>query len=606
MYRSSLLLDSDSAARSASLGRIYQDLGFEQRALVHGWDSVNADPSNHSGHRFLADVYSALPGHEIARVSELLQAQLLQPRNITPVLPSLAETDLAILPGSGPTHPAFNEFNQLFSRNRLSIQGSTSLGAEGVAGEEVVLSGVWDRVSFSAGQFHYQTDGFRENADQSRDLYNLFVQVSLSPSTSVQGEVRSSELDRGDVLLRFDPGFFSPMRRQGEDLDSARLGAHHVFTPRSDLITFVMYGRTMSTSSDRPQLPPFFLPGRFDVGLDQRGWLGEGQHLYRADRVRLVTGMGHFQMISKEEVDVATGLPSPPFVLPIASTVSDTESRSTRVYAYAHIDGVPKTTFTLGASMDAFDDGSERSTDQFNPKAGVTWNPVATTTVRAAVFRTLQRSLVLFAPTIEPTQVAGFNQFFHGFDGERAWRRGVAVDQSLPSNVFAGLEWSRRNLDVPATIPGLGVVRNDWKEELARAYLYVTPHRSLAVTTEYLYEEFTREGTFGDLQIKELRSHRMPIGLAYFHPSGLRGRLKGTYVKQNGSFLSATGAVVRGQDDFAVVDGSVGYRLPNRHGLVTLEVQNLLDREFRFQETDPRRPQHRPGRLVLLRFTLTH
>ncbi len=210
----------------------------------------------------------------------------------------------------------------------------------------------------------------------------------------------------------------------------------------------------------------------------------------------------------------------------------------------------------------------------------------------------------MFAPTIEPTQIAGFNQFLFGFDGERAWRYGVAVDQSLPRNVFAGLEWSWRDLDVPATIPGVGVVRNDWKDELARAYLYVTPHRSLAVTTEYLYEEFKREGVFGDLQIKELRSHRVPVGLSYFHPSGLRGRLKGTYVKQDGSFLS-TGGVVRGQDDFVVVDGAVGYRLPNRYGLFTLEVQNLLDREFRFQETDPRRPQHRPGRLVLLRFTLT-
>ena len=556
VYRSSLLLDSDSAARSASLGRIYQDLGFEQRALVHGWRSVSADPSDHSGHRFLADVYSALPGHEVARVSELLQAQLLQPRNVTPALPSLAEIDLAILPGSGPTHPAFNEFNTLFGRDQLSIQGSTSLGGEGVVGDEVVLSGVWNRVSFSAGQFHYQTDGFRENADQNRNLYNLFVQVGLSPSTSVQGELRSSELDRGDLLLRFDPSAFYPMRRQSEDLDSARFGAHHAFTPRSHLITSVMYGRAMSSSRDRPELPPFFLPGRFDVAVGQRGWLGEGQHLYRTDRVRLVTGIGHFQATLNEEVDVAAGVPFPPFLLPIASTIGDSASRSTKAYAYAHIGGVTKTTVTLGASVDAFDDDSERSTNQFSPKVGVTWSPVATTTVRAAVFRTLQRSLVLFAPTIEPTQVAGFNQFFYGLDGERAWRYGVAIDQRLPRNVFAGLEWSLRNLDVPATIRGVGVVRKDWTDEFARAYLYATIHRSLAMTTEYLYQELTREGTFGDLQIEELRSHRVPVGLAYFHPSGLRARLKGTYIKQTGSFLTLTGPVVPGQSDFVVVDAS--------------------------------------------------
>ena len=45
VYRSRLQLDSDLAARSASLGRIYSDLGFQQLALVEGWKSVNTDPN---------------------------------------------------------------------------------------------------------------------------------------------------------------------------------------------------------------------------------------------------------------------------------------------------------------------------------------------------------------------------------------------------------------------------------------------------------------------------------------------------------------------------------------------------------------------------------
>jgi tetratricopeptide (TPR) repeat protein len=99
VYRSGLLLDQDLAARSASLGRIYRDLGFEQLALVEGWKSVNTDPGNYSAHRLLADSYAALPQHGIARVSELLQSQLL---NITPVQPELAESNLLILEGGWP------------------------------------------------------------------------------------------------------------------------------------------------------------------------------------------------------------------------------------------------------------------------------------------------------------------------------------------------------------------------------------------------------------------------------------------------------------------------------------------------------------------------
>ncbi|NOR06108.1 MAG: tetratricopeptide repeat protein, partial [Deltaproteobacteria bacterium] len=84
VYRSRLMLDEDLAARSASLGPIYNDLGFQQLAVLEGWKSVNADPANYSAHRFLADSYANLPRHGIARVSELLQSQLLQPINITP------------------------------------------------------------------------------------------------------------------------------------------------------------------------------------------------------------------------------------------------------------------------------------------------------------------------------------------------------------------------------------------------------------------------------------------------------------------------------------------------------------------------------------------
>ncbi|MBW2684210.1 MAG: FecR domain-containing protein, partial [Deltaproteobacteria bacterium] len=55
VYRSRLMLDSDLASRSSSLARIYNNLGFQQRGLVEGWNSVNSDPTNFSAHRFLAD-----------------------------------------------------------------------------------------------------------------------------------------------------------------------------------------------------------------------------------------------------------------------------------------------------------------------------------------------------------------------------------------------------------------------------------------------------------------------------------------------------------------------------------------------------------------------
>jgi hypothetical protein len=176
-----LLLDSDLAARSAAIARIYSDLGFQQLALVEGWKSVNIDPTNFSAHRFLADSYAVLPRHEIARVSELLQSQLLQPINITPIQPRLAESNLFLISAQGPGTVSFNEFNPLFNRNRVALQATGLGGMNDTWAGEGVVSGIYQKSSFSLGYTHFTTDGFRINNDQRDDIANAFVQQELSP-----------------------------------------------------------------------------------------------------------------------------------------------------------------------------------------------------------------------------------------------------------------------------------------------------------------------------------------------------------------------------------------------------------------------------------------
>ena len=86
-------------------------------------------------------------------------------------------------------------------------------------------------------------------------------------------------------------------------------------------------------------------------------------------------------------------------------------------------------------------------TNQFNPKFGLVWNPFPSTTVRAAVFRVLKRTLIT-DQTLEPTQVAGFNQFFDDINATKSWRYGVAIDQKFSLNVYGGVEFSKRDLTV--------------------------------------------------------------------------------------------------------------------------------------------------------------
>ncbi len=471
VYRSKLLLDQDLAARSVSLGRIYRDLGFEQLALVEGWKSVNTDPSNYSAHRLLADSYSALPRHEIARVSELLQSQLLQPINITPVQPSLAESNLLILEESGPSGLSFNEFNPLFIRNRLTLQPSGVFGSNNTLGDEVTQSGIWGKFSYSLGQFHFETDGFRENNDLTQDIYNVFAQANLSPSLSVQTEFRHRELEHGYLGFNFDLFDLNPITqlnfRRNVRTDTVRGGVHFAPASHSEFIASAIYA-----NGEDDQRLEFF-----EFHDKHRGYITEGQYLFRIPRFNIVTGGGYY------DVEVDNPLSTPPLF----------SVRHGNGYLYSYIRYPDQIAWTLGISFDSLDDERLGKFDQVNPKLGMIWNLTPNTTLRLAAFRMLKRTLIA-NQTIEPTQVAGFNQFFDDSNGTESRRYGIALDQKFSPNLYGGLEVSRRDLKTP--IRRIGTEILDQEEDLYRAYLDWAPHSSVAISWEYQMERFNTEGQF--------------------------------------------------------------------------------------------------------------
>lgn len=597
VYRSRELLGRDLASRSVGLGRIYDDLGFTQLALMEGWRSLTDDPSSDSAHRFLADAYSVLPRHEIARVSEILQSQLYQPLNLHPVPPELALGSSFILRGAGPTDPAFNEYNQLFERNRISLLASGLVGSNDTFGDQVQLSGLYGPLSVSLSQLHYETDGFRPNNDLKRDAYDVFAQLAIGPSTSVLAEFRYEDAKQGDLPLRFDPANFNPDIRQDEKTLSARLGFRHAFAPGSELIGTAAY-----LDAEFPTRDVF--PG-FDLHTDLKGWLAELQYAFQHRRLRLVTGAGYFDADREDSsTDATTGDP--------ITFETKEDIHHANVYVYTLLNWPDQVTWTLGVSGDFYDSTQAGfSRDQINPKVGVQWTPFPSTTVRAAFFRTLKRQLVS-NQTIEPTQVAGFNQFFDDVDGTDAWRYGIGIDQKLGSRAAIGAEFSARDLSLPfvdISNPETPVTdRADWNEKLVRAYAYWAPFSWMALTAEYFYESFDRDSAFpGPELFTELRTHRVPLGVAFFHPIGLTLRFRVTYINQEGQFVNIEdNSTTRGQDSFWVADASVSYRLPKRLGIITLEGRNLTNEKFRFQDTDPSSPIVTPERYILLRFTLAY
>ncbi|MCI0554727.1 MAG: TonB-dependent receptor, partial [Anaerolineae bacterium] len=223
------------------------------------------------------------------------------------------------------------------------------------------------------------------------------------------------------------------------------------------------------------------------------------------------------------------------------------------------------------------------------PKFGVTWNPFPDTTVRAAAFRVLKKTLVA-DQTIEPTQVAGFNQFFDDNNGTDAWRYGGAIDQKFTKDIFGGAEFSMRDL----TVPLVGTLEVDWEEYLGRAYAFWTPHPWLALRGEYIFERLKL------VEIADIDTHRVPLGINVFHPAGLSGTLTATYWNQDVDFADSRS----GRDDFVTVDAGVSYRLPKRYGFITVGAANLFDEEFDYFNYEFNNPTIQPDRMVFARITL--
>ncbi|MEP6880120.1 MAG: TonB-dependent receptor, partial [Nitrosospira sp.] len=510
VYRSQLLLDQDQAARGSSLARIYDNLGFEKRALMETAKSLSLDPASHSAHRFLSDAYINIPRYEIARVSELLQAQLLQPINVNPVQPQLAVADLNIITGTGPTRAGFNEFAPLVERNKPQLVASGIVGSHSTAGDETVLSALYGRASVSVGQFHYNTSGFRPNNDQKHNVYNAFIQYAVTPRFNVQAEVRTRKTEHGDLLLDFNPADFKAGDRRELGQDTARVGARFSLSPRQDFIASIMYADRKEN-----QINSGFIdddtgePFNYDTKTKDQGYQAEAQYLFRENRFNAIIGGGVYRIGVEQQTHqhfVNSG-----DVVCADPCSSDYSRGRSNGYIYTNFSFPRNVTTTLGMSYDSFKEGIGRGFDKFNPKFGLQWNITSALRLRLAWFETVKPALIA-NQTLEPTQVAGFNQMFDDTNGTKARRKGIGLDATVVKDLYAGVEVSRRDLevlglDVSSTLQ----LFDKQQESLFRSYLYWLPHINWAVRGEYQFEKFTRASTdFGDEPI-QIRNSNMPL-----------------------------------------------------------------------------------------------
>jgi len=610
VYRSRLLLDQDRAARGTSLARVYSNLGFEQLGLGEARRSLTLSPANASAHRFLSDSYQHVRRREISRVSELLQAQLLQDVNINPVQPSVSETNLNAMGSGGPSNIGFNEFTPLFERNAASANLSGFVGSNDTLGGEVVASGVYDQVSLSAGAYHYETDGWRPNNQLDQDIFNIFAQVAVTPELNVQLEFRHRESKEGDLAFNFDPEDFLEDKTVEREQDTARVGLRYSPSASTSLLfSYIHNDRDERlTQSEALEFP--YVAADLDVKRNDKGHQIETQYILEQPRFNLIAGLGYNDIDVREERSAYIShllhlLPPPPGVPPFlwppanpidaSSPATESGIEHKRIYLYSNVDITDAVTATLGGAYDDYDEDTLQESG-FYPKAGIQWQPNERLRVRGAAFKTLKPPVVNNR-TIEPTQIAGFNQFFDDINATESTLYGAGFDLRMNDALTVGAELTWRDLNEPVFVEGGGTHFEDRDEERHRAFLYWTPAASWAVSAAVEFDRYeanlsaaTADGNVPE----EVETFTLPVSVRYFSPTGLFAGLGATYVDQEVR-RAPTSTQAGGSDSFFLVDASIGYRLPKRRGAISLEVKNLFDEDFRYQDDSYREFRDEPA-----------
>lgn len=598
VYRSKFLLDQDSAMQSASVGRVYQQLGFKERGRIEAITALSADYQNATAHRLLSqtqeDIFVA---DTIA--SEQRIANLFSPLSIN-VVDSIG------------TNVSLNEYSQLYERDGIRTATNTFYDSKddflktgaltaikdgnvvvGLSVDGAVRDGPSEKPRTSAGTFGFSVhsqptwaDRFlvegrgifsgSTDSDETTDSLNGNVSAAYLHrfSPEVTGLVQSS-FDRERVSYynrAFEDLFFSTVIADGEEdkaliyglfdertkryettlLNEAQLIAktgavNSIFTLRNITNDVDGYSRSEIFQDDFGELDGLGATLRSTGPVNLSGNSVSYLGTYSAtDELQLQLG-GEFESIEWASQDLR------PFS-------SDSSSRSL-----------------------------------WSPKAGVVYNPSGVFALRVGYGESLGKATRADLISIKPTHVGGINQRFNDQPGVRSRNFGVGVDFHPFQSTFLGTEWTRRWLRenrseaVYEYIIDLDQDRGFGEVELGENYN--TPIGQDFIST-YLYHVFDRR-TVGGLDYRfgkeetngvdpnEVRDHRVALFSRHFFAGGLflQGSAAYRYQSRVNSSIFGTGS-----DGAWLMGAGVGYRLPTRQGLLLLDVQNIFGEDIQLDQ----------------------
>lgn len=643
VYRSSLLLDQDSAVRSANLARIYQEAGMDEVAVTEATRAVNTDYANYSAHLFLANSYNELRDpnqinlrYETPTYVEFLVGNLLAPVNAGVLSPTISQ----------------QEYSQLFAHNQLGVISETEYLSRGAWTESGAQFGTVGNFSYDFEGFYRNDPGQRPNNDIEQRQLSLTVKQQLTPNDSLYASVLQYDGSGGDLRQYYYQTNADLGLRTHETQDPIVLaGYHHQWGPGSH--TLLLAGRLEDTYEVQDAQSPILAFSQRVPGGPIRGVTGTTANQDYSSTTTIYTA--ELQQIVEQNENCFIGgvryqdgtfdtqnnlshaqdfslLPRPAYAL---DQSYDEHFQRLSAYGYYLWQMLESLQLTAGLSYDWLTypqnfrsspiSGGQQTEGQLSPKAGVIWKPFCNTTLRAAYTQSLGGASLEQSYQLEPSQVAGFNQLFRSLipesvQGENAGAKfdtyNLALDQKFGHGTYLELAVQRLNSTVDhqsgvmvvgrQTYPSTTPEHLDYDESRLLVTLdqllgkYWSAGVNYQLTDAKLLDEFTQVPQKFQLnQSTSALLNQVAMHVQFNHSSGFFSQFQALWTDQHNSGYSPA----EPGEAFWQLNVFAGYRFPRRHAELTVGLLNLTGQNYQLNPLNAVNELPR-SRTLMVRFKL--
>jgi hypothetical protein len=590
--------------QSASVGRVYQQLGFKERGRIEAVTAITGDYTNPTAHRLLSQTQEDLFAADTI-ASEQRISNLFSPLSVN-VVDSIG------------TGVSLNEYSQLFERDGWRTAVNSFYGSQSDIAQSGVLSAyknenivfglsadgaIGDGVSrpprSSAGTLGFSFQGQPSWADrflvEGRGIFTGNSDFDESVD-AMNGHISAA------YLHKFSPEVTGIIQ---SSYDREREAKHRSFFEQSAFYS------TIKDKEIESQLVSTLLDQR--LRRYETNVVTEAQLIAKTGRVNSIltlrnntTGIDSSERstILEDDQGILDGAGA---TLRSTGPVNLSGNSVSYLGDYSVIDplhlqfGGEYESLEWASQDEAPFSSNSTSKSLLSPKAGIVYTPSRKVTARVGYGESLGKASRTDLISIEPTLIGGITQRYNDLAGTKSRNLGVGLDLHPRDSTFLGAEWTRRWLDENRSSAlseyvfdydrGLGysavVLGENYdvpiNQDLLSVYGYEVLSRNLVGGVDY---RFVRQDIDPSGDGSLTNDHRGQAFTRYFFASGLFLQGSATYRYQDRVNVALSGeAPSSGSDGAWLMGAGVGYRLPTRHGLILLDVQNIFGQDIALDQT---------------------